>query len=427
MLAGRSAPGLRQVFAAFMAGAGASFRPAVAVSGGADSMCLAVLAREWGDPLALIVDHGLRPRSAAEAALTARRLCALGITSRILTLRGLRSGAGLAARARMARYAALSAAARQAGRVDLLLGHHLRDQAETVLIRRLSHSGAAGLSAMAAIAETAEIRLLRPLLTVPPGALRSYLRAAGIAWVEDPSNQDPAALRARLRAGLDDPEGDGACVRVLAADALDHAGRRADQDLRCAIELANRASIFPQGHAVVSPGPISPAALGMLIRAVSGAPHVAASAGLARLSSAPRPAVLGGVRLMAAGKHGPGLLVVREAKAMAPPVPARAGTLWDRRFLVEQDAGEGAMIGALGDDAAALRKHSFLPAAVLRTLPALRLAGALVEVPHIGYRAGSGSARMAVSFAPATPASGAPFGAVHSGDAEGGVHPHLQG
>jgi tRNA(Ile)-lysidine synthase len=410
-----------------MAGAGASRHPAVAVSGGADSLCLAVLAREWGDPLALIVDHGLRPGSAAEAALTADRLYALGIASRILPLHGLRSGAGLAARARAARYAALSAATRQAGRVDVLLGHHLRDQAETILMRRLSRSGTAGLSGMAAIAETNDLRLLRPLLTVPPGVLRAYLRDAGIEWVEDPSNQDGAALRARLRAGLDDPEGDGVRVKTLAADASYHAICRADEDRHCAVELANRASIFPEGYAILSPGPLSPAALGPLIRAIGGAPYLAASAGLRRLASDPRPAVIGGVRLMPAGRHGPGLLVVREAQAMAPPLLARAGTLWDRRFLVDRISGDGVLIGAVGDDAAALRRHSVLPASVLQTLPALRREGALVEVPHIGYRAASGSARMAVSFAPATPASGAPFGAALSGDAEGEVHPHLQG
>ena len=418
---------LRQSFAAFMARAGASRHPAVAVSGGADSMCLAVLARDWGDPLALIVDHGLRPGSAAEAALTAHRLSALGIASRILPLEGLQHGAGLAARARAARYAALGSAMRDAGRVDLLLGHHVRDQAETVLMRRLSQSGVTGLAGIAAIAETADLRLLRPLLTVPPWSLRAHLRAAGIGWVEDPSNQNPAALRARLRAELDDPDGTSARVQTLAGEAWDHARRRADEDRCRAIELADRAVIFPQAYAILSPGPMSASALGALIRAVSGGPYLPASAGLLRLAADPCSAVIGGVRLMPAGKLGPGLLLVREAHAMAPPEPARDGMVWDRRFLVEHVTGEGATIGALDADAAALRRYSFLPAAVLRTLPALRVAGALVEVPHIGYRAESGSARMAVSFAPAMPASGAPFGAAHSGDAEGEVHPHLQG
>jgi tRNA(Ile)-lysidine synthase len=418
---------LRLAFQAFMARAGASRRPVVAVSGGADSLCLAMLSRDWGDPLALIVDHGLRPDSSDEAGTTARRLSVLGIPARILTLRDLAPGAGLAARARAARYASLSAAVRAAGRVDLLLGHHLRDQAETVLMRERAGSVASGLAGMAAIVETADMRLLRPLLAVAPGALRAHLRQEGVAWAEDPSNQDMAALRARLRAEIDDPEGDGVRVRALAADAFAHAERRAAQDQLCAAELADRAMVFPEGYALISPGPFSPAALGALIRTVSGSAYMAPSASLRRLASCPTQAVLQGVRLTAAGKLGAGLLLVRELQAMAPPVPARAGTVWDGRFLVGHDAGAGGMIGSVGNDASRLRRHTSLPSVVLRTLPALRVAGVLVEVPHIGYRVASGSARMAVSFAPAMPASGAPFGVVSSGDAEREVHPHLQG
>ncbi len=119
-------------FAALLAPLG-PFEPrvqlAVAVSGGADSTALALLADAWarargGAVLALIVDHGLRAESAAEAALTMARLAARGIAARVLTLRGLERGPALAARARAARYAALEAACRAAGVVHLLLGHH---------------------------------------------------------------------------------------------------------------------------------------------------------------------------------------------------------------------------------------------------------------------------------------------------------------
>ncbi len=387
-----------------------SRRPAVAVSGGADSLCLALIARAWGDPLALVVDHGLRPDSAAEAALTGARLAALDVPFRILTLQGLARGPGLAARARAARYASLFAAMREAGRVDLWLGHHRRDQAETVLMRRLSRSGTAGLAGMARIVEHRDVRLVRPLLGVAPGALRALLRARGVAWAEDPSNCDPAYLRPRLRAGLNDPGGDGAAVAGLAAEAASFGLLRAAEDGRIAAALAERAAIFPAGYAVLAPGPLPAAALGALIRTLAGAEHAPAGAALARLAACPRPAVLGGVRLLPAGRLGPGLLLVREAAAIASPAPARPGTLWDRRFLVEACGLEGATIGAVGEDAPALRRHTALPAAVLRSLPALRVNGALVEVPHMGYFEGCGSARMAVGFAPATPASGAPFG-----------------
>jgi tRNA(Ile)-lysidine synthase len=390
-------------------------------------MALALLSRAWGNPLALIVDHGLRPDSSDEAALTAARLKSLDIPSEILCLTSLGPGPGLAARARVARYQALTAATARAGRVDLLLGHHLRDQAETVLMRRVSHSGETGLAAMPQLAETRQIRLLRPLLGVPPGALRALLQAAGIAWVEDPSNHNQAALRTRLRDSLNDPDGNGDQVQSLAAEAFRHASRRALEDCRSAAELAARVTILPEGYAVLSPGQISQAALGALIRSLSGAPYAPSRASLARLAAEPRPAIVGGIRLMPAGKLGAGLLLVREPAAMSPPIPARAGAIWDRRFLLENDAGEGTSIGAVGADAPSLRRHTKLPAAILVTLPALRLNGVLVEVPHIRYRLPCSSARMAVGFAPSTPASGAPFVPDRSGDAETEVSPHLQG
>ena len=167
---------------------------AVAVSGGADSMALAVLAADWaalraGQVIALVVDHGLRAESRAEAELSRARLDALGIPSELLVLTGLRAGPGLAARARTARHEVLRAACARRGILHLLLGHHAADQAETIAMRMLARTGPAGLAGMAALVEVAAVRLLRPLLAMPPVRLRATLRARGIGWVEDPSNQ----------------------------------------------------------------------------------------------------------------------------------------------------------------------------------------------------------------------------------------------
>jgi tRNA(Ile)-lysidine synthase len=309
----------------------------------------------------------------------------------------------------------------------LWLGHHRRDQAETVLLRQLSQSAAAGLAGMAGVIETRDIRLLRPLLGAAPGALRAMLREARIGWVEDPSNADVTATRVRLRMHLDDPAGDGPSVLALAAEATSRAASRAEAERRVATELAERAAIYPEGYAILTPGPLSPAALGALIRCLTGAPYGPATAGLACLAAAPRPAVLAGVRLLPAGHLGDGWLLVREEAVMAAALPARPGAIWDRRILVSWTEGAPGMIGALGPDAARLRKHAPLPAMVLRTLPALRVNGVLVAVPQIGYDGACGTARMAVSFAPATPASGAPFGACAPGDAEVELSPHLSG
>ena len=378
---------------------------AVAVSGGADSLCLAWLAAGWGEALALVVDHGLRAESAAEAAWVVATLAGLGVPARLLRLDGLARGPGLAERARRARTDALLAACAEAGLVDLLLGHHAGDQAETVLMRRLSGSGADGLAGMASLATRGPARLLRPLLGVAPGRLRASLAAAGLGWVEDPSNRDPAALRTRLRERLA-RSGEGAALLAEAAERARARGRAEDERAEV---LARIATLRPEGFAVLAPGPWPPSALAAALRMVGGRAYAPASEGVARLAGAPRPATLGGVRLLPAGRLGAGWLLVREAAAMAEPVPAGRGAVWDGRFRVVGDGDPALTLGALGADAARVAGDG-LPAVVRRTLPALRRCGRVVAVPHE-----DGAWRHGVVFAPPVAACGAPF----LGDAAG--------
>lgn len=392
---------------------------AVAVSGGADSTALALLARDWvvprgGSVLALVVDHGLRPDSGAEAALTLSRLAARGIGGRLLVLRGLQRGPALAARARTARHAALAAACAELGILHLLLGHHMRDQAETLRMRAGARSGAAGLAGMAALAEGGAVRLLRPLLAVPPGWLRRFLREAGMEWVEDPSNTDPATLRARLRAELDDPAGGGPVVSGLLAQARLHGRQRAESEREVAAELGRCVRLHPQGWAVLPPGLASPAALAAVLRTVAGRPYPVAMDQVAALAAAPRAATLAGARLLTAGRAGEAgaWLAVREAAAMAPPVPAVPGARWDGRFILSPRArpAPGWTIGALGRAAAGLRRlRQEWPAAVLQALPAVWEGTLLVAVPALGYPDAALCAALPLHFAPAVPLAGAEF------------------
>ena len=386
---------------------------ALAVSGGADSMGLALLAASWGNPIALIVDHGLRPESAQEAGLTATRLSAIGVPAHIITLDNLTPGPALAARARAARYSALSSAALENGCLDLLLAHHSADQAETLLIRRAARSGPAGLAAMAPIVHTAALRIVRPLLDIAPGELRAALSAAGIAWVDDPSNRNPAAQRTRIRVTLADPDGTGAETLALVAATKESANQRASLDSKIASELAACATIYPEGFAQLSPSLPSPAALASLIQALGGRDYPPGRAAVARLAANQAPAVLAGMRLVRAGRLGPGWLLIREAAAIQPPIPAAPGSLWDRRFRISRNAElpPGATIGALGADAARFRRATTLPSAVLATLPAVRINAMLAVVPHIGYLDAGTCSSLPILFAPAVPAAGAPFGA----------------
>ena len=382
---------------------GAGMRVAVAVSGGADSMALAVLLAGWGQPTALIVDHGLRPESAAEAAATAGRLTAMGIAARVLNL-CVAHGPALAERARAARYAALSDACRGAGLTDLLLAHHAQDQAETLLIRRQGGSGPGGLAAMAAITYADAARLLRPLLSIMPARLRATLRQAGVEWVEDPTNRDLATPRARLRAAFRD--GTAPAMLELCREARHFGVDRHAHEAAIAAELAQVAMLLPNGVAAI-PGPaISAAALSALIWTVSGAGHPPAWASVARLGGQLRPATLHGAAILPTRG---GWLIGREAAAQAPAEPAQAGTMWDGRFRLLAKPPDGSTIGPLGDDARRLRRWSDLPAALLRTLPAIRCNRVLFAVPHLAYPDCETCKALPLLYCPSRPVAPAPF------------------
>jgi tRNA(Ile)-lysidine synthase len=406
-------------FAALMAPLG-SFGPgprlAVAVSGGADSLTLALLADAWarargGSVLALVVDHRLRPESSREAAEAVERLAARGIAARILAVAGLALGPGLAERARGARYAALIETCRAEGILHLLLGHHAADQAETVIMRALAGSGNAGLAAIAPVVETTFVRLVRPLLSVPPIRLRETLESLGIGWAEDPSNVDMRALRPRLRTLRADREGIGAATAALVAAAIAAGRERSRQEAAARSALASAVVLRGEGVALLFATPLPAEALSRLIQAVSGAEFPPNPATVAALAAAPRPATVAGVRLLPGGRFGSGLLLVREEAALQAEVPAVPGAVWDRRFRLAQHATPpaGSTLGPLGADAARFRRWSQLPAAALRTVPALRCGGTLIAVPHLGYPSPEICAHVPVLFSPPRPAAAAFF------------------
>jgi tRNA(Ile)-lysidine synthase len=195
---------------------------------------------------------------------------------------------------------------------------------------------------------------------------------------------------------------------------------RRESEIALARRLAERVSIFPQGYAVISPGPVEPDLLAALIRGLTGAIYPERGAALARLASGPLHGTLGGLRFMPAGRHGPGTLVVREAAAVQAPIAAVARCLWDGRFRLESAEAlpSGLQIGALGDDAAKFRARGGFAAAILCVLPALRLAGRVVAVPHLGYFSGWTNLALRLSFCPSTPIAGAPFEVPPLGDAQ---------
>lgn len=178
----------------------ADARIALAVSGGADSMAMLLLATAAipGRVIAATVDHGLRPEAADEAAMVAQVCAQLGVPHAILTLAEPIAGSSLQSQARAARYAALFAWMRQAEADLLLTAHHADDQAETLLMRLNRASGVAGLSGIRPVRRDVRT-VLRPLLGWRRAELRALVAASGAPWVDDPTNTDPHHDRTRFR------------------------------------------------------------------------------------------------------------------------------------------------------------------------------------------------------------------------------------
>jgi tRNA(Ile)-lysidine synthase len=157
-----------------------------AVSGGADSLALMVLAVAAGCSTTVIhVDHGLRVGSAAEAdvvAAAADRFGAHFRTERVV----VSDGPNLEARARRARYQALPP--------GVLTGHTADDQAETILVNLMR---GAGVDGMAGIRPHR-----RPLLHLRRTETAQLCRSLGLAPILDPMNADRRFARVRIRAEL---------------------------------------------------------------------------------------------------------------------------------------------------------------------------------------------------------------------------------
>jgi tRNA(Ile)-lysidine synthase len=155
-----------------------------AVSGGADSVALLVLACAANlNVTAWHVDHGLRGNSHTEAALVAQLAAQLGAQFETRTV-SVEQGANTEARAREARYSALP--------LGVLTGHTADDQAETILINLLRGSGTRGLAGMQPTSQ-------RPLLQLRRNETVALCNALGIAVFNDPSNDDERFQRNRIR------------------------------------------------------------------------------------------------------------------------------------------------------------------------------------------------------------------------------------
>ena len=154
-----------------------------AVSGGADSSALLILASMTGEEvIAHHVDHGLRPNSSIESDRVARLANQVGAKFRSVAV-SLEEGPNLEARARSARFDALPD--------DVLTGHTADDQAETIILHLLRGGGPDALAGMG--------DEHHPIIKLRRADTESVCQIFEWTPVEDPTNEDPRFRRNRVR------------------------------------------------------------------------------------------------------------------------------------------------------------------------------------------------------------------------------------
>lgn len=401
---------------------------ALAVSGGSDSVALMhlVAARARQEPshfdcvTILTVDHRLREGSTAEAQQVAAMARAAGFSRHaVLTWSGPRPATAIQAAAREARYRMICDYCIANGMAAFATAHTRDDQAETVLMRLARGSGIDGLAGMAPARQLDGITHYRPLLAVARADLRAWLLSHGAAWIDDPSNDNPAFERIRWRQARASLEEIGLTDKavVLTAGRAARARTALAWAARREIEHAGDAvRISPFGYAELNaawlaalPADIRVRVIGPLIQALGGEGTMPPLSALESAcdgfcnSSSPfrRGFTLHGAAVrVTSGK----VTIMREPiglrrKAPLPPsiaaLPLKPGAVveWDNRYAISLAAvapGE-VTVGPLGIDGLARLRACHpaalpdgVPARVLWTLPALTVPGHSIAVPQLG-------------------------------------------
>jgi len=379
----------------------------LAVSGGPDSLALLLLAQRWAatlpNPPRLIVyslDHRLRPEAAAEVAMVLDLAQRLGLTARGLAWTGDKPATGVLEAARQARYRRIGAAMAEDGASVLLTGHHRADQAETILMRLAHGSGIEGLRGMAPLAMVEGVRVFRPLLGVEPATLAALVAAAGLEAAHDPSNHDASHERVRWRQKLPLLAEDGLDGAALARFAARMA--EADAALAAMADAAFAELVRLDGFAAATLArpalmALSPAigrrVLARLVTIAGGRQNPRALAPVERLydqiatGELPRATTLLGAVIRLRGDK---LVLCREPGRALPadrPLPARAGLVWDERFLITNASDDTDLVAGATDFLPRHRLEAVLgckvtaPAEAIRTAPLVRdAAGSLLAL-----------------------------------------------
>lgn len=394
---------------------------AIALSGGADSLAITLLAHEWatkrgGRITALTVDHRLRTESTAEAEHVAAMMRARGITHHILTPEHTANSNNLQEAARNWRYHALGDYCRSNGLLHCLVAHHAGDNRETVQHNLERGDTADGASGMRTSRNIHGVRFLRPLLTCERVDLEAYLRANKLTWIDDPSNQNTSFARVRTRQMLQQNT-----VRVAELDGViaQQSAARIVRDHALAKAAMQCVTMSPLGFADIDLDAwraleplLASQLLADCLTTISGQTNRPRASDSARLIEAmQQPAFVKRTLQHCEITLRDGIVrIARElSRVGASLLLEGAGeVIWDERFRVRYAIPEGVAYQLRALDRHGyklLREQGFdLPLAT----PALWHLDELEYVPHIGMPHPA-SQQVRIGFAPAKPLAAAPF------------------
>ncbi len=296
----------------------------LAVSGGGDSVALAVLVHRLGRKAVLAhLDHGLRPESGEDAAFVRALAGRLGfpvVIERADVARIAREkGENLEAVARELRYAFLARVARRFGARCILTAHTADDQAETVLFQLFTGT------ARALGIRKSRGPVKRPLLFARRAELRAYLEARGFPWREDRTNLDLTRDRAYLRHEVL-PRVEARFPGAVAALGRFAEARQAEEDWledeAKALLLSDPRFFVPNYRALPllkAPSPLRERALRQVLEAARIRPEARHLNALEKALLGGKAALPGG--LLARGYAGALFLIPKEA----PPFPSPRG------------------------------------------------------------------------------------------------------
>lgn len=177
----------------------------VGVSGGADSLCLLFVLKEYMrqvdfDMMVVHVEHGIRGQESLEDAAFVEQICQKeGLPYRCVSclvpeIAG-REGLGLEEAARKVRYEAFEQIKSEFGADKVAVAHNKNDQAETMLFQMVRGSGLKGACGISPVRGC----IIRPLLDVTREEIEGYLKGRKLTWRTDSTNHDLEYTRNCLR------------------------------------------------------------------------------------------------------------------------------------------------------------------------------------------------------------------------------------